>query len=312
MPDFGIFRGFNEKLFGDKLYAGQLPTQLGLIGSQDFGFTGLLDFYPNAGAAYSLRQLSSTYTGDAIQVRVNTTGQPTYDIGFVNGELDTSTLEGYCTGGLDAFVTTWYDQSGNGYDATQTTDANQPQIVTSGSVILENGEPTLSFDGTDDYLFTGSVLDVNGLSNLYFFTVVQTTNTVYAGNTNKAIFWMAETGSWGQIHNSLTQTQVAFRFGTGQSGNEQSTTITSSTSMRLLSLYKNNTVDRVDVNGDNKINYTSALGTIANTSNVFNIGRGLAQYMPMNLSELIYYPSDQSSNRTGIETNINDFYSIYS
>ena len=37
MPDFGIMRGFNDKLFGDKLYAGQLPTQLGLIGSSDFG-----------------------------------------------------------------------------------------------------------------------------------------------------------------------------------------------------------------------------------------------------------------------------------
>lgn len=35
MPDFGIMRGFNEKLFGDKLYAGQLPTQLGIIGSQE-------------------------------------------------------------------------------------------------------------------------------------------------------------------------------------------------------------------------------------------------------------------------------------
>lgn len=33
MPDFGIFRGFNSKLFSDKLFAGQLPTQLGLIGS---------------------------------------------------------------------------------------------------------------------------------------------------------------------------------------------------------------------------------------------------------------------------------------
>ena len=38
MPDFGIMRGFNEKVFGDKLVAGQLPTQLGLIGSTDFGF----------------------------------------------------------------------------------------------------------------------------------------------------------------------------------------------------------------------------------------------------------------------------------
>jgi hypothetical protein len=38
MPDFGIFRGFNEKLFGDKLYTGQLPTELGIIGSESFGF----------------------------------------------------------------------------------------------------------------------------------------------------------------------------------------------------------------------------------------------------------------------------------
>ena len=38
MPDFGIMRGFNDKLFGDKLVAGQLPTQLGLIGSTNFGF----------------------------------------------------------------------------------------------------------------------------------------------------------------------------------------------------------------------------------------------------------------------------------
>jgi hypothetical protein len=37
MPDFGIFRGFNDKLFGNKLYAGQLPTQLGMIGSEFFG-----------------------------------------------------------------------------------------------------------------------------------------------------------------------------------------------------------------------------------------------------------------------------------
>jgi len=42
MPDFGIFRGFNDKLFGDKLYAGQLPTQLGLIGSISFAFKNIL------------------------------------------------------------------------------------------------------------------------------------------------------------------------------------------------------------------------------------------------------------------------------
>jgi len=47
MPDFGIMRGFNEKLFGDKLVAGQLPTQLGVIGSQQ-----ALDFDVDAQAFF--------------------------------------------------------------------------------------------------------------------------------------------------------------------------------------------------------------------------------------------------------------------
>jgi hypothetical protein len=42
MPDFGIMRGFADKLFGDKLYAGQLPTFLGLIGSIGIGFNSIL------------------------------------------------------------------------------------------------------------------------------------------------------------------------------------------------------------------------------------------------------------------------------
>jgi len=60
MPDFGIFRGFNEKLFGDKLVAGQLPTQLGLIGSEVFGFDpdyqDILDYATTQG--YTLPSLS--------------------------------------------------------------------------------------------------------------------------------------------------------------------------------------------------------------------------------------------------------------
>jgi hypothetical protein len=38
MPDFGIFRGFSESAFSDKLFAGQLPTELGLIGTDNSVF----------------------------------------------------------------------------------------------------------------------------------------------------------------------------------------------------------------------------------------------------------------------------------
>jgi surface protein len=68
MPDFGIFRGFNEKLFGDKLVAGQLPINLGLIGSQDFSGIPVFQFSiktDNAGVSTStqFRMPLTTSTG---------------------------------------------------------------------------------------------------------------------------------------------------------------------------------------------------------------------------------------------------------
>jgi hypothetical protein len=50
MPDFGIFRGFNEKLFGDKLYAGQLPINLGMV-KADFIDLDALAFFARVTAA---------------------------------------------------------------------------------------------------------------------------------------------------------------------------------------------------------------------------------------------------------------------
>jgi hypothetical protein len=66
MPDFGIFRGFNDKLFGNKLYAGQLPTQLGKIGSESFGIDpdaqAFFDRVTAAGGTLSATEQSAILT----------------------------------------------------------------------------------------------------------------------------------------------------------------------------------------------------------------------------------------------------------
>lgn len=55
----------------------------------------LLNEYPNAAAAYSLRLLDNTYTGSAIRVR-RAVGSPSEkDIGFVNNELDVADLQSF-------------------------------------------------------------------------------------------------------------------------------------------------------------------------------------------------------------------------
>jgi hypothetical protein len=79
----------------------------GIIGSQITQFVGLLDTYSGAAAAYSLRLLRSAYTGDAIRVR-RASDNTEQNIGFVNNELDTSSLTSFCSG-TNGFVTTWYD-----------------------------------------------------------------------------------------------------------------------------------------------------------------------------------------------------------
>ena len=93
-------------------------------------------------ASYSLRKLRTAYTGSAIRVR-RSSDNAELDIGFTaDDDLDQVTLLNHCGAG-NGFVTTWYDQSGNGRNATNTTAGEQPQIVASGVINSKNGKPTI-------------------------------------------------------------------------------------------------------------------------------------------------------------------------
>jgi hypothetical protein len=92
----------------------------------------------SAAATYSLRRVDADYTGFAIQVR-RSDGN-TSNIGFTaSGDLNTAALLTFVGAG-NGFVTTWYDQSGNGRNATQTGNlTRQPQIVTNGVLETQDG-----------------------------------------------------------------------------------------------------------------------------------------------------------------------------
>ena len=297
MPDFGIMRGFNEKLFGDKLVAGQLPTQLGLIGSQQVGL--LLDSYSNAAAAYSVRKLSSAYSGSAIRVR-RSSDNAEQNIEFNGENLDTTSLTTFCSG-TNGFVTTWYDQSGNGRNATQTTAANQPQIVSSGNVILENTKPTISFlsglSGLDFSNFSGS--------SVTMFMIVKAKNDPALTDADSGF---VSFGGGATNH-------YPYRDGViydDSFSNSRKTVGNPTTTLAQLNLYN---VLSKSAEWTARLNTTQIFTTSSNTVQINtnpkigskNTGAGMNNF----ISELIIYPSDQSSNRTGIETNINTYYAIY-
>ena len=168
------------------VYLGTNAVQKVYLGTNEVwsSNSGLLADYPNAAAAYSLRLLQTAYTGSAIRVR-RASDNTEQDIGFVNNQLDTATLTTFCSG-TNGFVKTWYDQSGNGRDASQTTAANQPQIVSSGSVILENNKPSVDFDGSDDYLYNTS-FNTSTASSLTH-SRVYSTNSAASNNSGGSFY----------------------------------------------------------------------------------------------------------------------------
>jgi len=85
----------------------------------------------DARAIFSIRRLLTSYTGDLVRLRRDSDHAES-DFGpDANGDLDTAAITTWL-GGANGFVVTWYDQSGNGYDAAQSTAVNQPQYIASG------------------------------------------------------------------------------------------------------------------------------------------------------------------------------------
>lgn len=106
-------------------------------------------------AAYSLRRLSCSYTGNAIQVR-RSSDNTTQNIGFnAWGDLDTISLKAFVGTG-SGFVTIWYDQSGNGRNASQATAGFQPRIVNAGVVERQGAWPAIRWLGIGYALSTAS------------------------------------------------------------------------------------------------------------------------------------------------------------
>ena len=272
----------------------------------------LLDTYEGAAAAYSLRRLRSSYTGPAVRVRRNSNNDE-LDIYFNgDGSLDTATLEAFCAG-TDGFVKVWYDQGQGGNDAEQTSTASQPQIVSSGSVVTENGLPAVEFDGANDHLQnssvpTGTIFTAdaeNTIVAVMYQDGAKTDNVLLSNNSTTDIFTVWATQ--GTSNNLI--------YDVGNSGNNRllysyGGATTFEDVQNLLFWSSSATLQQICVNGTQLASGT-APDTITLSSTILRIGSRYSTYFMGSIQELIVYPSDESSNRTGIETNINEHYGIY-
>ena len=249
----------------------------------------LLDTYTGSAAAYSLRKLSTSYSGNCIRVR-RSSDNTEQNIGFVSDTLDTASLLTF-VGANNGFVVTWYDQSGNANNATQSTALYQPNIVTSGNVNLLNSKPTIKVSA--NYMIQTSGVNASSAFFVANYTSLNLLN------------YLSEKHG---IGGSLAGINGAFI--TDYTNSISGTTETTSTKLlSCLSLTSGNT-SRLFVN--NLAEGTSTLLNNSTTQEIFGRSANLGNLSNTgNVSEIVYYNSNQYTNFTGINTNINTFYSIY-
>jgi hypothetical protein len=276
-----------------------------------------LDLYPGAAAAYSLNQLNTSYSGAAIRVR-RASDSTEQDIGFTEEfTLDTAALDAFCTG-TNGFVAVWYDQSGNANHATQTTTAAQPKIYDAATgVNLQNALPALLWDGANDVMKAslinnseaGMILAViTGLTGAEI--AVQSTIAPYSAAQQQLI----RSNSSSKLRGLIDPPTVFYDGNTTLDG-----------SQKIITHFSNGSTTAFAINGiEETLTYGAGVNSgqwsADNTTGVFdliNIGANLGgtgnyvEFFDGTIQEIIIYPSDQSANRAGIESNINQAYNIY-
>jgi hypothetical protein len=261
--------------------------------------TYILDTYSGAVAAYGLRKLRNNYTGYCITVR-RSSDNAEQDIGFSSGTLDTSTLTTF-VGANDGYIVTWYDQSGNARDITQSTASAQPQIVNSGSVLTTNSKPAIKFNS--DYLAGSFGTDLTQPTTIVLLatadSVTSSENYLLDGNDGTGVkrHYLRFLPSGGSTY-----------YGIGSTTSRLSTA-TQTTDQNLYFTNYNTPSSTLHINGSPIINADAGNAQLSGLT----VGASYAgvQGFVGTAQEAIVWNTNQASNRSNIESDLNTYYSIY-
>ncbi len=251
----------------------------------DGTFASILDTFPSSAAAYSLRNLSSTYKGALIRVRRSNDNAEQDIFGDYYGNLDTAGLKEF-VGANNGFVTTWYDQSTNARNATQTTANDQPRIVNAGVVERQNGKPSI-FQAAQ-FLRWSKLNSTLGQAYCIWRSSATSPSVILIpfGSTDGTGTYYGAMGGSGVTEQNYG-TPAYFKNLDSQ---------LASTRTALGNAYMINNI---------VLSYVNNVGRIAEVRSNYP-GLTTNTY----IFEYVYY-ENLTNNRTGISNNINSYYSIY-
>lgn len=317
------------KLGTTTIQSGYIGTNL-IFGNQ---LIKILDIFPTAHHAYSLRKLRSAYSGFCLRIRRTTTTPSvtttTVDLSFdsnntislnsaityVSGTATTATnlgqfcasiLNGYTNPDLvninqNIFVVTWFDQSGNGKNPTNATAGQQPRLVNGGNLETSGGKVAVRFTraSSNNLSITDTTASINNMSSYWvgaFVTTVINQIGYSLATANRFYFPYIPGANTFAAYNTST---TAIQLDTGVSTNR-----------KLYELLAPSPLNSAVVQGwTNGVAKTTFAIATAFATQTITLGTGGTLYFDGYIQEVIGYQSN--TNREGKESNINSFWQIF-
>lgn len=241
----------------------------------EFNETRVLDLLSSAGssaatAVYSLKSLSSKYTGPVVRVRRSTDNvEQDFYSSMAGALVSTSNGSSYSNwlGTATGYVTTWYDQSGQCVNAVQTNTSYQPTLTTAGKIV---------FNGTSQYLDRAYSSAVNTAN----FSLCVTCTCYNADNQYQSPLTcrMGTPSLGGYLIYKVPTPTPNFQVWTGNTSawNTLDTTVTTvaNTNYKIYASFNGSTLSSVV----NTVTASGNAGLNVNTFAPMRIGAGLSEY----------------------------------
>ena len=286
-----------------------------LVAQNTLNTVGLTSSTPST-VAYSLRKLSTSYTGNAVLVR-RSSDNATQNIGFTaSGLLNETALLAFVGTG-SGFVQTWYDQSGFNRHATQTNFANQPRIVNAGVIERQNGVPSISFTGSS--FLTHTSFPTTGFTGYTSNIVARWTTTGTSQATIQTLLDNNHTTTQGfaiQDRPDLSGRPLTFGIAANPSGaGVQDNSLSGNGANRIFTFVANSTTITGFKEG-NSLPTASISGTNYTLQNRFVIGAWfnggtVSRFTTGHIGEVLVFPSTLSNaNRQSLECNQSAYFTI--
>jgi hypothetical protein len=268
----------------------------------------LLDEFPGATLAYSVRKLRTAYPGFAIEVRRDS-DNATADIGFVGVDLDAAALTTFL-GSAKGYVTKWYNQATPtlaNSDMVQTTALLQPLIIPTGGqnyIFWERVRTTKMSAG----IAIGSLLAIGTDGSYSTFAMAIPTISIDTGILFQQDQAATRIGQFTRFNNDATSMSIAFG-STAIPAIDVGPAYSVNTRYVHTSIRPTTSVETFLNGVSNGATATSGAAYSATTMGAVYAGsRIISEDYDGYNGELILYPSDKSTDRVGIETNIRAYY----